>query len=90
MSQNPETIDAHEGREISIEEEMDLAHESVKKTPGPSSVTKSISKKSLKKQFEMFELDSVRTPNLDALFDALLTIKPSSVESERHGIVQSI
>ena len=39
--------------------------------------------KTLKAEFSVFEATNVRSKNLDLLFDALKTIKPSSVASER-------
>ena len=39
--------------------------------------------KTLKAEFSLFEATNKRTKNLDLLFDALKTIKPSSVASER-------
>ena len=89
-NQNPEVNKGPGEVEIvlSMEQEMDIAHQSVKKDPGPTTVPCTVSKKSLKKELDMFETSSVRTQTLDALLDALNTIKPSSVESERHGILQ--
>ncbi|XP_073817273.1 zinc finger BED domain-containing protein 4-like [Musca autumnalis] len=45
--------------------------------------TKPISKMSLKQEFKYLEGSGKVTDNLQCLFDALLTIRPSSVESER-------
>ena len=39
--------------------------------------------KTLRTEFSLFEATHKRTKNLDLLFDALKTIKPSSVPSER-------
>ena len=38
---------------------------------------------SLSNDFKLYEAQNKRTPNLEFLFKALLTIKPTSVESER-------
>ena len=82
----------HEEIDAKIDAEMDNAVQSVKKTPGPSDyvVSGSVPKRHLKKEFDMFELTSTRSLNLDALLDSLNTIPPSSVESERHSAFQSI
>lgn len=37
----------------------------------------------LKKEFDLYEASNIRTKNLDDLYNALLTIKPTSVDSER-------
>ena len=39
--------------------------------------------KSLYQEFKLFEQQKKRTPNLEFIYNALLTIKPSSVEAER-------
>jgi hypothetical protein len=45
--------------------------------------------KTLKAEFSVFEATNKRTKNLDILFDALKTKKPSSVASERVRITTS-
>ena len=70
---------------------MDMAMQSVKKTPGTDhSGPRAVPNKVLKKEFDMFEASSVRSHNLEALLDSLNTIPPSSVESERYSAFEQL
>lgn len=45
--------------------------------------TKSINKKNIQKELQFYESTGNKTKNLDKLLEALMTIQPTSIESER-------
>ena len=67
---------------ISFEEKLQKALLVASTSATPSQKDKA-ALDSLSNDFKLYEAQNKRTPNLEFLFKALLTIKPTSVESER-------
>ena len=71
----------HDGEEeSSLESRLEQAI-TFQLTPGTQ--TRDDAYKSLMKEFNLYEATGKRTPNLDLLYNALLRIPPTSIESER-------
>ena len=71
--------------EMSVQEEIEIAIQSVSDNTSNENMTEecSMSKKQVRKEFEVFEESRHRTQNLSRLWYALNAIQPTSVESER-------
>ena len=78
--------DSVEEGPLSFKEQIEKSIQSVgeKATVAASSEQQpSVTKRLMKKEFEIYEETKVRTVNLNLLCSALKTIQPTSVESER-------
>ena len=67
-----------ESSELSLSEKLEQA---IKQSMGSSS--SSSDRKHISKELEVFEVTSERTKNIDLLYDAIQSVPPTSVESER-------
>ena len=85
-----EILNCDEPEPASVADELNLE---ISKSQLPSMPNKDKNFYSLGKEFQIYEATGIRSRNLDLLYYALLTVKPTSTESERvfstSGIVVS-
>ncbi|GBP75913.1 Folliculin-interacting protein 1 [Eumeta japonica] len=67
----------------SFEEQLKKAIEEAGNTEGKQESINTLTKNILRKEFHLYETTGKRTPNLELLYKALLTVKPTSTENER-------
>ena len=68
--------------ELSVQQELEKAIRSVSENENITD-NSSMTKKAMRKEFEVYEESHQRTKNLERLWHALNSIQPTSVESER-------
>ena len=67
----------------SLKEELEQAITSASIPATRSSITPNLNRRMVQKECEVFESSGIRPANLQTLYEALLTIQPTSVEAER-------
>ena len=87
---NPDDPQIVEVTEPSIQQEIDDAINTISEATQKESTECSITKRQIKKEFDVFEESKQRTDNLNKLRNGLNSIQPTSVESERAFSVAGI
>ena len=67
----------------SLKEELERAITSASIAATRPSITLNLNRRMVQKECEVFEASGIRPANLQTLYEALLTIQPTSVEAER-------
>jgi hypothetical protein len=85
QSSQPDTNEPSPGTSTStptFESMLKKAIENVDSVPSEVN-SQQVTKNLIKREFNMYESTKKRTPNLERLFQALMTVKPTSTENER-------
>ena len=77
------TSACRESSRESLKEELEQAIMSASIPPTRSSTTANLSRRMVRRECEVFEASGSRPANLQTLYEALLTIQPTSVEAEK-------
>ena len=76
-------VEIGESSHESLKEELERAIMSASIPPTRPSPTPMLNKRMVQKEYEVFEASGRKPANIQRLYEALLTIQPTSVEAER-------
>ena len=77
------TSECKDSSRASLKEELERAITSASIPATRPSITPNLNRRMVQKECEVFEASGIRPANLQTLYEALLTIQPTSVEAER-------